>query len=463
MTEDSFFKPGTARPETGQSRKLSARDKMIMDDITLSLLRRIVDNTDEIEMPQEMNDSQKASLNRRVHDDLERLLVEKDIPFSHPEKQRAVKMVLDEITGYGPINELINDPTVSEVMVNGPDQVYMERDGKLYLTNIAFRDEAHVLHIIDKICAPLGRRIDESSPMVDARLPDGSRVNAIIHPLSLKGPCMTIRKFAAIPFTMDDLLSFGTYSSQILSFLSACIRGKINLLITGGTDSGKTTLLNVLSDFIPPGERIVTIEDAAELQMRQSHVLPLEARPPNIEGKGQVTIRDLVINALRMRPDRIIVGEVRGGEALDMLQAMNTGHDGSITTLHANNPRDALSRVETMVLMAGMDLPHRAIREQIASAVELVVHTSRFVDGSRKVVQVSEVLGLEGDKYSMQEIFIFRNTGIDENGNVTGFFEPTGVMPTFLDKLQLAGETIDRALFAGNNDLPGFKPRQRRL
>lgn len=446
MREDSFTAPATAQPGKLRGKDRDARKKIISE-ISVELLSRVVDAVEENGYPAQIDENWKGALTRQVFNHLDRILIERDSPLAQPEKLKVAKMVMDEILGFGPINEMIADPTVTEVMVNGPDQVYLERDGKIILSDVKFRDDAHVLHIIDKICAPLGRRIDESSPMVDARLPDGSRVNAIIHPLSIKGPCLTIRKFAAIPFTLDDLLSFGTYSAAILSFLGSCIRGRINMLISGGTDSGKTTLLNVLSEFIPPGERIVTIEDAAELQFKQHHVLPLEARPPNIEGKGLVTIRDLVINSLRMRPDRIIVGEVRGGEALDMLQAMNTGHDGSITTLHANSPRDALARIETMVLMAGMDLPHRAIREQVASAIELVVHTSRFTDGSRKVVRISEVLGLEGTNYSMQDLFIFNSKGMDDAGRIIGEFEATGIMPTFLDKLELAGEKIQRNLF----------------
>lgn len=448
MKKQSFLTTGLA-VEDLHSRELGDRKK-IMDQITAEVLRRFVESVEEKDLDGEIDETRKRALSLEIEGILTGLLAEWNSPFTQSERRKAVKLVLSEVTGYGPINELILDSTVSEIMVNGPDQVYLERGGKMNLTEITFRDNAHVLHLIEKICAPLGRRIDESSPMVDARLPDGSRVNAIIHPLSLRGPVLTIRKFAAIPFTAGDLLSFGTASSQIMTFLELCVKSRINMLITGGTDSGKTTFLNVISEYIPPTERIITIEDAAELQMRQEHVLPLEARPPNIEGQGQITIRDLVINALRMRPDRIIVGEVRGGEALDMLQAMNTGHDGSITTLHANNPRDALARLETMVLMAGMDLPHRAIREQVASAIELIIHTARFPDGSRKVTQITEVLGMEGTTILLQDLFIFENKGIDGEGLVTGRHLATGIVPTFLDKLALYGETVDRALFSSD-------------
>jgi pilus assembly protein CpaF len=447
MKEPSFLTTSLANEDLLMPRELGNRKK-VMDEITAEVLRRFVDSIEDEEYSGEISETQKRALTEQVSGILAELLAERNSPFSQSEKRKAVKLVLDEITGYGPINELIYDPTVSEIMVNGPDQVYLERDGKMSLTGITFRDDAHVLNLIEKICAPLGRRIDESSPMVDARLSDGSRVNAIIHPLSLRGPVLTIRKFAAIPFTCKDLLSFGTVSPKIMAFLELCVKSRINMLITGGTDSGKTTFLNVISEYIPASERIITIEDAAELQMRQEHVLPLEARPPNIEGQGRITIRDLVINALRMRPDRIIVGEVRGGEALDMLQAMNTGHDGSITTLHANSPRDALARLETMVLMAGMDLPHRAIREQVASAIELIVHTARFPDGSRKVVQITEVLGMEGDTITLQDLFFFENQGIDDAGRVTGRYQATGIIPTFLEKLTLYGETVERDMFA---------------
>ncbi|MCW3489632.1 CpaF family protein [Dethiobacter alkaliphilus] len=367
------------------------------------------------------------------------------------DKQRIVTEIVDEAVGFGPIHPLLNDETVSEVMVNGPNQVYVERNGKLVLTDVVFRNDAHVLHIIEKIVAPIGRRIDESSPMVDARLPDGSRVNAIIPPLALCGPSITIRKFAKDPLTVDDLLGFGTLSLEIAAFLEAAVKSKLNVVVSGGTGSGKTTTLNVLSSFIPHDERIVTIEDAAELQLRQDHVVSLETRPPNVEGKGAVTIRDLVKNSLRMRPERIVVGEVRSGEALDMLQAMNTGHDGSLTTGHANSPRDMLSRLETMVLMAGMDLPVRAIREQISSAIDVIVQQSRLRDGSRKITHVTEVQGMEGDIIVMQDLFRFEQTGIDENGKIIGSFRSTGIRPKFIKQLEASGIELPAVMFADAN------------
>ena len=363
------------------------------------------------------------------------------------ERTRIISEIIDEVMGLGPIEPLLKDDTVTEVMVNRYNQVYVERNGLLVLTDVHFRDDIHVMHIIEKIVSPLGRRIDESSPMVDARLPDGSRVNAIIPPLALTGPALTIRKFSRDPFKINDLIDMETLTQEMADLLKACVEGKLNIVISGGTGSGKTTTLNVLSSFIPADERIVTIEDAAELQLRQEHIVTLEARPANIEGRGAVTIRDLVRNSLRMRPDRIVVGEVRSGEALDMLQAMNTGHDGSMTTGHANSPRDMVSRMETMVLMAGMDLPVRAIREQISSAIDLVVQQSRLRDGSRKITHLTEVQGMEGEVITMQDIFIFDQTGRDTNGKILGRFKPTGIRPKFVEKLLANGIKLPAELF----------------
>ena len=363
------------------------------------------------------------------------------------ERQKITMEIMDEVVGFGPIEPLIRNPEISEIMVNGPNQVFVERRGKLEKTDVVFRDEKHVLHIIDKIVSPLGRRIDESMPMVDARLPDGSRVNAIIPPLSLVGPVITIRKFSKDPLTIHDLIRFGTLTPQMATFLEACVKGRLNIIISGGTGSGKTSTLNVLSSFIPETERIVTIEDAAELQLRQEHVITLESRPPNIEGKGAITIRDLVRNALRMRPERIIVGEVRSGEALDMLQAMNTGHDGSLTTGHANSPRDILSRLETMVMMAGMELPVRAIREQMASAFDLIVQQNRFKDGSRKITHLTEVVGMEGDVITLQDIFVYKTEGLDKYNRVRGTFKATGIKPRFMEKLAAAGIGVPDDIF----------------
>ena len=355
--------------------------------------------------------------------------------------------MFDEALRLGPLEDLLADDSVNEIMVNGPHQVYVERGGRLQLTDLQFSDDASVLAIIERIVAPLGRRIDESQPYVDARLSDGSRVNAIIPPLSLSGPSITIRKFAKRKLTVEDFIRFGTWSANAAKFLDVCVKLRKNIVVAGGTGSGKTTLLNLLSSFIPPTERIVTVEDAAELKLEQPHVVRLEARPPNVEGKGAVTIRDLVKNCLRMRPDRIIVGECRGGEALDMLQAMNTGHDGSLTTVHANSPRDVVSRLETMVLMSGMELPSRAIREQIASAIDIIVHESRLADGSRKVTAITEVTGLEGQQIVMQDLFTFKQAGIDENGKILGEFKPTGAMPTFFDTLKYRGMNLDPGIF----------------
>jgi pilus assembly protein CpaF len=360
--------------------------------------------------------------------------------------ERVQAEVLAELRGFGPIQPLLDDATVTEIMVNGPAHIFVERAGRLEATDISFADNAHLMRIIDKIISPLGRRLDEAMPMVDARLPDGSRVNAVIPPIALCGPALTIRKFSKVPLTPEDLVARGTWTEEIMLFLQACVRGRLNVIVSGGTGSGKTTTLNVLSSFIPSNERVVTIEDAAELQMRQDNVVALEARPPNLEGRGEIPIRQLVRNALRMRPDRIVVGEVRGAEALDMLQAMNTGHDGSLSTLHSNSPRDSLSRLETMVLMGGTELPSRAIREQVASAVDLIVHQARLRDGTRRITDVTEVQRMEGDTITLQDLYRFQARGVDAEGQVLGQHLCTGLRPQFLEKLLAQGIELPAGL-----------------
>jgi pilus assembly protein CpaF len=391
----------------------------------------------------------QADLEQKVRSTLQEVLAQDDTPLTVADRARIAQEIADDILGYGPLEPFLRDPDVTEVMVNGPDSIYIERGGRLFEVAGAFSDEGHLRRTIDKIVARVGRRVDEASPMVDARLPDGSRVNAIIPPLALDGSILTIRKFATDPYMVEDLIGFGTMSRATADFLEKCVRGRLNILVSGGTGAGKTTTLNVLSSFIPDEERVITIEDAAELQLHQSHVLRLESRPPNIEGKGEVRIRDLVRNSLRMRPDRIVVGEIRDAAALDMLQAMNTGHDGSICTVHANAPRDVLSRVETMVLMAGVDLPMRAIREQVASAIDLIVHLSRFKDGSRHVTHVTEVVGMEGDVITLQDIYLFdHSAGFDDTGRSQGTLKSTGLRPKFLDKLAASGVLVDTTTFS---------------
>ncbi|TME45866.1 MAG: CpaF family protein [Chloroflexi bacterium] len=367
--------------------------------------------------------------------------------MSRQDRQRVIEIVINDVLGLGPLEELLANPEVTEIMINGHQQIYTEQHGKITLSSVTFETSEQLAQVIDRIVSSIGRRVDESSPMVDARLKDGSRVNVIIPPLALRGPTVTIRKFAKDALQVEDLVHNESITDDMVTFLRACVRARLNVVVSGGTGSGKTTTLNILSSFIPADERIITIEDAAELQLRQDHVVTLETRPSNVEGRGRVTIRDLVINALRMRPDRIVVGEVRGGEALDMLQAMNTGHDGSLTTLHANNPRDCVSRLETMVLMAGAELPSRAIREQIGSAVQVVVHQSRLRDGTRKIVSITEVMGADEDGVHMQELFAFKQKGVDEDGHVIGAYAPSGVLPTFLEHLTTSGEGVPESIF----------------
>jgi len=406
----------------------------------------------ELAMPELEESAVRASIQAKLRELLDR----ESTPLSAADRREISIDVVDNILGYGPLQSLLGDPEVTEVMVNNADTVYVERRGRLYLTGQRFIDEAHLMRIIDKIVGQVGRRIDEASPMVDARLPDGSRVNAVIHPLAINGPMLTIRKFSQEPYTIDDLISFATLDQRAGEFLEACVRGRLNILISGGTGTGKTTLLNVVSGFVPDDERIVTIEDAAELRLGQSHVLRLEARPPNIEGKGQIAIRDLVRNSLRMRPDRIVVGEVRGAEALDMLQAMNTGHEGSLSTIHANSPRDSLARLETMVLLSGFDLPVRAIREQMSSALHMIVQLQRLRDGSRKIVQVTEVEGMEGDTIVLQDIFYYDFTmGVDDSGKFLGKLKSTGLRPKFAAHLDDLGIHMPADTFA-------FEPPARR-
>lgn len=428
--------------EQDAPQKDEKKDKYV--DLKIKIHREVIEIVDR---DQHFKDMEMEALSEEVRG-LAEAILEREMGFlPMSERQSIAGEITNDIVGLGPLEPLLNDPSVTEVMVNGPDQVYVEKKGKLILTDVTFRDDDHVMHIIDKIVSPIGRRIDESMPMVDARLLDGSRVNAIIPPLSLKGPTITIRKFSKDPYKAADLIRFGTLTPSMSFFLEACVKSKLNIVISGGTGSGKTTTLNVLSSFIPETDRIVTVEDAAELQLNQRHVITLETRAPNIEGKGAITMRDLVKNTLRMRPDRIVVGEVRSGEALDMLQAMNTGHDGSLTTGHANTPRDMLSRLETMVLMAGMDLPIRAIREQISSAINLIVQQNRMRDGSRRITSITEVMGMEGDIIILQEIFRFEQQGIDNKGNIIGAHKATGIVPQFVFRMEEEGISLPKDIF----------------
>jgi pilus assembly protein CpaF len=436
---------GASRLMNLQARRVAAPGASAQRDTYLDLKSR-VQNRLLAELDPSMDISKVNEVRTTIQELFEQVLAEENIVLTRPERHRLFEQISAEILGFGPLQPLLEDETITEVMVNGAKNIYIERGGKIHRMPMSFESDDHVMRIIDRIVAPMGRRIDESSPYVDARLPDGSRVNAVIPPISLVGPVITIRKFFKNPITIEQLVGFGSITQEALQFLKACVESRLNIVISGGTGSGKTTLLNILSQFIPNDERIVTVENAAELQLRQEHVVTLESRPPNIEGRGEVTIRQLVINALRMRPDRIIVGEIRDEAALDMLQAMNTGHDGSMTTAHSNSPRDTLARVETMALMAGMELPIRAIREQISSAIDLVVHQERLRDGSRKVVNITEVSGMEGDVITMTDVFAFEQSGY-ENGKVIGRLRPTGLRPKFIDKIEAAGIHLPASTF----------------
>jgi len=412
------------------------------NELKTTIHRKLVDRLDLARMS-----GDDESIREQVREVVTELSEQENALLNFTERQRLVEEILNETFGLGPLEVLLKDPQISDILVNGPRQVYIEKGGQLRLTDVQFKDDAHLMHVIDKIVSAIGRRCDEVSPMVDARLPDGSRVNAIIPPLSIDGPSMSIRRFGTDPITWDDYLDYRSCTPEMIEFIKACVLARLNVIIVGGTGSGKTTLLNNCSSFIPENERIVTIEDAAELQLRQPHVVRMESRPPNIEGKGRITIRDLLINSLRMRPDRIVVGECRGAETLDMLQAMNTGHDGSLTTIHANTTRDAVQRLETLVMMAGFELPVKAIRQQFASAVDLLILANRLTGGPRKIAAISEVQGMEGDIVTMQDIFRFVQEGVNGEGKAYGYFESTGIRPTFLERLKAAGAEVDVDIF----------------
>ena len=439
----------SARTATAAPARVRTPFEMQAERIKTRLQTRLIEQIDDTE------EEDREQRTQRIIDTLNAVVAEMGLSLTKPERERLQDSVLNDFLGLGPIESLINDPDITEVMVNGPDQIFIEQKGKLTLSQVHFESESQLRRVIDRIVSTIGRRIDESSPMVDARLKDGSRVNVIIPPLALNGPVLTIRKFSKDPYKITDLIRFGSLTEPMAQFIRACVRSRLNMLVSGGTGSGKTTTLNVLSSFIPEEERVVTVEDAAELQLNQEHVVTLESRPATVEGRGRIAIRDLVVNALRMRPDRIVVGECRGGEALDMLQAMNTGHDGSLTTIHANSPRDSLNRLETLVLMAGAELPSRAIREQIASAINVIVQQSRLRDGSRKIIAVSEVLGLYEDQIKVQDIFVYKQTGVSENGKVQGYFTATGTIPKYFDHLQAVGEGVPKELFKPSSQPAG--------
>ncbi len=444
--KDDFEKSGKSGGAKTDSEKESPLE-LIKNDMQNKLVERL----DEDFLKIKSDDEKKAKLKPMLEEFYIQIAADKGLTLTSTEKSNLIISVINDVIGLGPLQPLLEDESISEIMVNGPAKTYIERKGKLILSDVKFKDNTHVMRVIEKIVSPLGRRCDESSPIVDARIKggpaDGSRVNAIIPPLALDGPTITIRKFKKDALTIDSLVNFGSMTREMANFLEACVLARLNIVVSGGTGSGKTTLLNVLSSFIPEDERIVTIEDAAELQLKQPHVVRLETRPANIEGKGAITIRDLVKNSLRMRPERVVIGECRGGEALDMLQAMNTGHDGSLTTGHANTPRDMIARLETMVMMAGMDLPVRAIREQISGAVNIIVQQTRLKDGSRKVVAVTEVQGMEGDTVVLQDIFIFEQQGLDEKGKIIGRVKPTGIRPKFMTKFEEEGIKLPADIF----------------
>ncbi|GAC1575057.1 MAG: CpaF family protein [Candidatus Dormibacteria bacterium] len=400
-----------------------------------------------VEEMQDEDSAEREDIVAKITELTNEMLAAGNTPMPRNERARLIESLINDVLGLGPLEQLLNDPEITEIMINGPRQIYIEQKGKLTMSGVTFETNAQLLQVIDRVVSSIGRRVDESSPMVDARLKDGSRVNVIIPPLALNGPTMTIRKFAAEKFTIDDLIRFDSITREMAEFMRSAVRSRLNVLVSGGTGSGKTTTLNIMSGFIPEDERIITVEDAAELQLHQEHVVTLESRPANVEGRGRVSIRDLVVNCLRMRPDRIVVGECRGGEALDMLQAMNTGHDGSLTTIHANTPTDTMNRLETLVLMAGAELPSRAIREQIAAAIDIVVQQSRMRDGTRKITNITEVTGIEGEKVKLQDIFVFKQTGVDGEGRVMGYFTATGIVPQCMEHLMESGEEVPLSIF----------------
>ncbi len=446
--------PAAPKPAARKPRRRHSDEKLQQFyELKSTIHRKLVEQLDMSKLSGDASDE----LREQVRTVVLALCREEDTLLNASERERLAQEILDETFGLGPLEPLLADPKISDILINGPRQVYVERGGRLELTDVKFKDDSHLLHIIDKIVSPLGRRCDEVSPMVDARLKDGSRVNAIIPPLAIDGPSMSIRRFGSNPITWDDYIRFKSCSPEMVEFFEACVVAGLNILIAGGTGSGKTTLLNNLSGFIPADERIVTIEDAAELQLRQPHIVRLETRPPNLEGKGRVTIRDLLVNALRMRPDRIVVGECRGGETLDMLQAMNTGHEGSMTTIHANNTRDAVQRVETMVMMSGFELPQKAIRQQFASAIDMIVQAARLTGGRRKIISVTEVQGMEGDVVVMQDIFKFEQDGVDSEGKAYGRIVSTGVRPLFMDRLIAHGAKIDPSIFQPRDLVADFE------